>query len=144
MQPDSWSLGCNTTRMKDTIVPLLQQRMDKCTNEQFWAVASLTAADGFVVATHRDIAERIPPWFVLGAITTATIYGIWFVIQRHFAYYRNRKAMASLLAHEQDVPEFLKHKPNLCSINSLSGVVFYVSWIVAGCVLCYFVMRGPT
>jgi hypothetical protein len=118
--------------------------MDKCTNEQFWAVASLTAADGFVITSHKDILERTPSWLVLTAITVATIYGIWFVIQRHFGYYRNRKAMASLLTHERDVPEFLKREPNLCSLNSLSGVVFFVGWIVAGCILCYFVMLQST
>jgi hypothetical protein len=129
--------------MKDTIIQLLQQRMDKCTNEQFWAVASLTAADGFVVSSHKDIAEITPAWLVLTAISAAAIYGIWFVIQRHFAYYRNRRAMVTLLAHEHDAPDFLKRKSSPCSANSLSGVAFFVGWILAGCILCYFAMLQP-
>ena len=35
--------------MKETILQLLQQRMDKCTTEQFWAVAMVTGLDAFVL-----------------------------------------------------------------------------------------------
>ena len=68
-------------------------------------MASLTAADAFIVAS-RDILSKVP-WLVLTVLTAASLYAILFVIQRHRAYYRNRDAMAVLLAGECDVPEFL-------------------------------------
>ncbi len=124
--------------MKHTIIPLLQQRMDKCTREQFWAVAALTAADGFLATHVDDIASKIPSCILLFAMTAATVWGILIIVDRHFAFYRNRAALASLLKGEPDVPDFLKaHGDPIRSLFTLSGVVFYLGWVVLGCVLCY-------
>ena len=125
--------------MKETIINLLQKRMDKCTTEQFWAVASLTAADAFIVSSREQLLHGLPRWFLLALITFASVYGVLFVIQRHLGFYRNRDAMAALLSDERDVPEFLRDEPRRRSFNSLSGVMFYVGWIVLGCVVCYVV-----
>jgi hypothetical protein len=125
--------------MKEALIALLQQRMDKCTNEQFWAVASLTAADGFVISSWKQITASIPAWCILLAITCATIYGCCFIVGRHFAYYHSRGELARML-HDVDLaPKNLRRVPDSMSFNSLSGVVFYVGWIVAGCTLCFFV-----
>ena len=123
--------------MKETIIALLQQRMDKCTTEQFWAVASLTAADAFVVSGRDQLLQSLPRWVLLSLITFASAYGVLFVIQRHLGFYRNRDAMARLLADERDVPDFLRDEPRRRSFNSLSGVMFYVGWILLGCIICY-------
>ena len=40
--------------------------------------------------------------------------------------------MARLLADERDVPDFLRDEPRRRSFNSLSGVMFYVGWILLG------------
>src|SRR6266849_222986 len=96
-----------TLPMKDTIISLLQQRMDKCTREQVWAVAALTAADGFLATHVADIASKIPSCILLFAMTAATAWGIFIIVDRHFAYYKNRAALASLLEGEPDVPDFL-------------------------------------
>ena len=125
--------------MKDTLIILLQQRMDKCTTEQFWAVASLTTADGFVINCWSQITESVPAWMILGAITWATMYGAIFIISRHIAYYHNRRELARLLADVDIAPANLKRMPSLRSYNSLSGVVFYVSWILLGCFFCFVV-----
>ena len=124
--------------MKATMISLLQQRMDKCTNEQFWAVASLTAADAFIVTAGKNVWSKIPYPFLLGAITLVTAYGIYFIIHRHFAFYRNRTAIALLLADDPDAPDFLKTEPNLRTFNSLSGVAFYVVWVGLGYAMCLF------
>jgi hypothetical protein len=94
--------------MKDTIISLLQQRMDKCTREQVWAVAALTAADGFLATHVADIASKIPSCILLFAMTAATAWGIFIIVDRHFAYYKNRAALASLLEGEPDVPRLFK------------------------------------
>lgn len=124
--------------MKNTIASLLQTRMDKCTAEQFWAVATLTAADSFFISQSRGALASIPRCFLLFAVAAATIYGIWFVIGRHRAYYKNRLSLASLLSDEKDAPDWLKRPPNLSTRNSLSGVLFYVGCLVVGCILCFF------
>jgi hypothetical protein len=113
--------------MKETIITLLQQRMDKCTTEQFWAVASLTAADGFVIQS-----DKVSSGIALVAITIDTIYGVFFIFDRHFAFYRNRKLMGSLFKDERDAPDFLKTEPNPFRFYSLSGVLFYLLWVVLG------------
>src|SRR5437764_14677141 len=102
--------------MKSVIVPILQQRMDKCTSEQFWAVAALLAADAFVVDKRSVLLAAFPRWALLLFVCAATAYAIWFIIQRHVGYYRYRDDLAVLLAHEQDVPEFLQHEPRRHSL----------------------------
>jgi len=126
--------------MKSVIVSLLQQRMDKCTTEQFWAVAALLAADGFIVDKRDALIAALPWWLLLVFVTIASAYGIWFIVQRHIGYYRYRDDLAVLLAHERDVPEFLRHEPRRHSLNTLSGVTFYVVAVLIGLIVCYAVI----
>jgi hypothetical protein len=39
--------------MKNTIVPILQQRMDKCTNEQFWATGAIIGLNAFLLSQNK-------------------------------------------------------------------------------------------
>jgi len=105
--------------------------------EQFWAVASLTAADGFVISSWKEKTAAIPSWLILVAIAGATTYGASFIIGRHSAYYHNRRELARLLSNVDIAPENLRRMPNMKSFNSLSGVIFYVGWIALGCILCF-------
>jgi hypothetical protein len=125
--------------MKDIIIPLLQQRMDKCTNEQFWAVAVLSAADAFFISEGQGRLAAIPTWLALAMLTLGTAYGVLFIIDRHRAYYRNRDAMAKLLEGEPDVPDFMRGPSKLRTFTALSGVSFYVGCVIVGYVLCLFV-----
>jgi len=125
--------------MKEIIIPLLQQRMDKCTSEQFWTVGALTAADAFIITKGQVVGPKMPfSWILIALITVATVWGVRIIVSRHNAYYRNRAAMVLLLGNEKDVPDFLKNPANPWTFNSLSGVVFYVLWVVAGWGLCFF------
>jgi lysylphosphatidylglycerol synthetase-like protein (DUF2156 family) len=126
--------------MKSVIVPLLQQRMDKCTTEQFWAVAALLAADGFIVDKRAVLVAALPRWLLLVFVTVAGAYGVWFIVQRHIGYYRYRDDLAVLLAPEKDVPEFLRHEPRPHSLNRFSGVTFYVLAVLIGSVTCFAVI----
>jgi len=58
-----WFYSATRGPMKHTILSILQQRMDKCTNEQWWAVAALTAADAFIVTRHECWMEFVPGGF---------------------------------------------------------------------------------
>ena len=120
------------------MISLLQQRMDKCTTEQFWAVAILTGTDVFIITQAQNLAAKMPYWILLLVISLVTVWGVCFIVERHFGWYRSRHVLASLLQNEPDVPERLKRFPNFWSLNSLAfGVGFYVVWVLAGCVLCY-------
>jgi hypothetical protein len=124
--------------MKEAIVSLLQQRMDKCTTEQFWAVAILTGSDVFIITQAQNLAVKICYGILLVGISVATVWGVGFIIERHCGWYRSRVALASLLQNEPDVPRGLKTSPNFWDWKSLVfGVGFYVVWVLAGCVLCY-------
>ncbi len=124
--------------MKATMISLLQQRMDKCTTEQFWAVAILTGSDVFIITQSQNLAAKICYWILLVGITIATLWGVGFIIERHCGWYRSRVTLASLLQDEPDVPESLKGSPNIWYWKSVVfGFGFYVIWVVVGCVLCY-------
>jgi hypothetical protein len=106
--------------MKDTLIEVMQAQMDKCTNEQFWAVASVTAADGFFVTQRKDLAA-VPSWLALGMLGVATTYSIYFVIHRHVAYYRLHNARCDLLRDETRIPFFMKRRANPRHPKELSG-----------------------
>jgi hypothetical protein len=126
--------------MKTTIVMLLQQRMDKCTNEQFWAVAATTGMNAFLLSQKTTISSCINTTALLIILAVVTIYAIFFIINRHIGYYQNWNAMQNFLENESDVPNFMKLQLNPRSWKQLSGVVFYISWVVLGSigvVFCY-------
>ena len=126
--------------MKAAIINLLQQWADKCTAEQFWAVATLTGMNAFVITQKRDLLDVSPAWAVIAVVTILTIYGTYYVIHRHVSYYFFRAELAKLLGDEEEAPEFLKKCPPVWKGSSLSGVVFYVVWIVSLWVLSIIVI----
>lgn len=123
--------------MKEALLDSLQVQMDKCTNEQFWAVASLTAADGFFITQRKDLAA-VPHWVCMTLLTISMLYGARFIIHRHIAYYRLYNERAKLLQGEPDAPAFMKETANTRRFEALSGVTFYVGWVVAGYALCWY------
>ena len=123
--------------MKEAILQCLQQQMDKCTNEQFWAVTSLTAADGFFIIQRKDLAV-VPTWLCMTLLTISMFYGVRFIIHRHIAFFRLFNAKAKLLQGEPDAPAFMTETANMRRFEELSGVIFYVGWVVAGYALCWF------
>ena len=118
--------------MKQAMVNLLQQWADKCTTEQFWAVAALTGMNAFVIAQKKDLLDASPAWGIIAVVAILTIYGTWYVVHRHISYQFFRVELAKLLHDETEVPTFLKESPPLWKgFGALSGVVFYVLWIVS-------------
>lgn len=103
--------------------------MDKCTNEQFWAVATISGMDGFALTEGKTLIATLPNWALAFLVSVATAYAVWFVIQRHQGYYFYRSQLVALLTDEKDVPSFLRTPPRSKS-NILSGVTFYVGWVI--------------
>lgn len=122
--------------LKKTLIDLLQKRMDKCTNEQFWAVATLSALDAFVLTHHKLLLTTVALWVPMLLITVPATYACWFIVQRHRGYYFYRHHLSELLKDEQGIPCFLV-APRRSRINTFSGVAFYVG-IVLSFWMCVF------
>ena len=116
--------------MKEAIVNVLQQRMNKCTSEQFWAVATLTGFNAFIISQKEDILAALPSWGVLVAVGLATAWGVYYIIHRHIGYYFLCGELAELLKNEPGIPAFLKTCPNKWRGPSLTGVIFYAGWVL--------------
>src|SRR5438128_2588669 len=97
---------------KDTLISNLQQRMDKCTNEQFWAVAAMIAFYAALIARASALPTEIPKWLVAVVLSATAFYAAFFVIHRHKAYYSYRKDFAELLTDCSVAPQFMKKMRN--------------------------------
>ena len=118
--------------MKNTIVTILQHRMDKCTNEQFWATGAITGLTAFLLSQNETICLFFSRWAILAVSTVICISGIFYVHSRHVGYYATRKAMAKLLQDEKNIPDFMTNKVNIWTACSLIGFTFYSGIIVVG------------
>jgi hypothetical protein len=113
--------------MKNTLIQIYQQRMDKCTTEQFWAVALLAAMCGFILLQKKSLF-MIPHFLVGTAVIIVTIAAALYIYSRHkiYVYYDNH--FLNLVNDEEPYKEFrLLHKNNISKRAAvLSGVVFYL------------------
>ncbi len=64
---------------------LKQTRKDKCTTEQFWAVATVLGVNAFLLTQRSDLSF-IPPWIVIVHSAVISFYAAWFVIDRAKGY----------------------------------------------------------
>jgi hypothetical protein len=119
--------------MKETLAGIIQQRMDKCTVEQFWAVAALTGMQGFVITQKALLLESLPAFVIIFVTVVATLYVLGFVCMRHAIYRIYDAEFARLLADDADAPPFLKPGPVSWKrkVVFLSGVLFYSVWCFA-------------
>jgi hypothetical protein len=128
------------SQVKEAAVEVLQLRMDKCTTEQFWVVATLSGINAFAITQKRDLGS-VPPWVIIAAIVTATFYGIYFILTRHLAYYRYRAQQVELFQNEPGIPAGMKQSLHPWKGQALSGVVFYSVLLLAVAALTIYLFR---
>lgn len=116
--------------LNESLLEVLQQRMDKCTTEQFWAVGAITGLDAFLLTQADEILRVLAPWQVIAAVAALALYGVSFVVSRHVGYFRLYDAQVDLVGDEPGVPPIFRSPPSRWSGGSLSGVLFYSLWIV--------------
>lgn len=116
--------------MRAEIVSILQTRMDKCTTEQFWAVAAVTALNAYLLSEKHTISSSFPVWAVLGIVIAVAGYAIYFVVNRHIAYVTLGNGLADLLAEDESLPAFLREHHHPWKGHSVSGLVFYCGGIL--------------
>jgi hypothetical protein len=114
----------------DSALNYLAACAEKCTAEQHWVVASVTAVDAaFVAAAARLHPEFWLTGFAIVVLIVACVIGLRFIKRRHNDYYFYRDAIATLLK-EKNVPTILKKPANRNTPEAHSGVVLYSLWIV--------------
>ncbi|SRR6266404_2545289 len=64
---------------------LKQTQKDKCTTEQFWAVATVLGINAFLLTQRSDLTF-VPQWVVIVHSALVSFYGAWFVTDRAVAY----------------------------------------------------------
>ena len=124
--------------MKETILTILQERMNKCTSEQFWAVGLITGLDAFVFMQYSKILDVFPKWSVIFLCVFIGALSIYYVIDRHKNYYNYHKSFVSLVKEEPDVPLPMKSEKKPWDRNSLIGTGFYIGWLVLVTVAVFF------
>lgn len=64
---------------------LKQTQKDKCTTEQFWAVATVLGINAFLLTQRSDLVF-VPRWVVIAHSAFVSLYAAWFVIDRAKEY----------------------------------------------------------
>lgn len=126
--------------MKAAAAEILQIRMDKCTTEQFWVVATLSGMHALAITQKKDLGN-INPWVIIATIVLATGYGLYFIVTRHLAYYRYRAQQVELFQNEPGIPAGMKESLHPWKGQALSGVGFYSVLLLAFAALTIYLFR---
>jgi len=114
--------------MKEALLHVYQQRLDKCTSEQFWAVALLASLCAFVLLQRSSLAP-IPAWIVGLGVALTTFAAAAFVYSRHRIYLFYDARLVELARGSgvgADLPHPAERTPSKRLALS-SGVVFYLA-----------------
>ena len=103
--------------------------MEKCTSEQHWVVASVTAVDAAFIASAEHFKLDCARVAATTLLAVALVYGVYFVWLRHNAYYFYRDALAKMLKDEDYLPPELRAPADRRSIHALSGILAYSLWV---------------
>ena len=116
--------------MKETLVSVFQQRMDKCTYEQFWLCAVITGLNGFIVSQRDNIVGVVSLWSIILALLFLVSYGIFYLMHRHISHYKNRDIFLELIKGQNDVLDMLGKPNKPYDFYSFIGTGFYIAWII--------------
>lgn len=106
--------------MDDSFINIYQTRMDKCTREQFWAVALLSSMNGFVIIQKDVLISVLCPVHIVIGIIFATLICAAFIISRHFIYLHYDKLIKPIIGSK------IKLKSITKNTAMLSGVFLYI------------------
>jgi hypothetical protein len=115
----------------DHVFAHLQACAEKCTAEQHWVVAAVTAADGaFIAAAEHVQLGPCTRLFAAVILIVALIAGVWLVWLRHSAYFFYRDAIAKMLEDKHYLPSDLRKPAARNTAAALSGALIYSLWII--------------
>jgi hypothetical protein len=115
----------------DTVFVHLQACAEKCTAEQHWVVASVTAVDAaFVAAAEHAQFGLCMRLFAATILIVALVAGLCLVWLRHCAYFFYRDAIAKMLETKHYLPSELREPATRNTLSGLSGALIYSLWII--------------
>jgi hypothetical protein len=112
--------------MKDTLISILQQRMDKCTSQQFWSVTTASGITFFYLSHAQEIGMP----FLKLAILAILVINWLYIANAHIVYYSNQSIQARLISEGNTSAKELEKSGNPSSKNLLHGVALFTIWIV--------------
>jgi hypothetical protein len=96
--------------MKDTLALILQGRMDKCQNEQYWVCAGMLAIHTLLITQKEFFLDHLCKGTVLISLVVLTGLTFYFIYNRKKNYYLYRKDLAELLHDVSDAPKYMKDR----------------------------------
>jgi len=116
--------------MREALLSMLQQKMDGCARDQFWAVAAVSGLNGLLVSKAGDLEGLVPTLALFCAVLPAGAYAVYYIIHRHKSYYRYSEVVADLIADEESVPAWMKVVRRPREVGTWLGTAFYVYWVI--------------
>ncbi len=123
--------------MNDTRIKLRADEKQKCTTEQFWAVATFVGVNGFLLA--RDPLFPYCPCWVVIPITLLDVYAIAYILIRTLAYARIDRRLHNLLNErpkDQGVAELRLSWRDIWGGTGLYLLLIIVSWVAVVAKYC--------
>jgi len=118
-----------------------QQRMDKCTTEQFWMVALLGGMNGFIIAQKELLSLALGTTALVAAVVIASLVGVVFVLSRHLVYRHYDQAITPHLAEaSKRVGKSKLLRAGRIAVR-YSGVIIYLFVILASGTATVLVLR---
>ena len=121
--------------MKKVLISILQQKMDGCSRDQFWAVAAVSGLNGFFVSQAEDLGKLMPAWVLVCAVLVAGAIAVYYIVHRHVSFYRYSADVAHLLAEEESAPAWMKTARHPSDVATWLGSGFYVCWVAGATTL---------
>lgn len=116
--------------MKPGEIEIYQQRMDKCTVEQFWMVALIGGMNGFMMTQKDLLTSALGTAAMCISAGLTLLVGIAYVLSRHAIYVHYERIVAGYLSRGSDA-EAVRIPGYRVAVAKLSGVVIYTLMILA-------------
>ena len=117
--------------MEERVIELLQQRMNKCMNDQFWGVAAIAALNAFLITQKEVLLGALPAAVYIIALIVAAPFAEYYVYHRHMEYYRAKNDITRRLkAVGVKRPAFMDHESYPWEWSSCVGFTFCTLWIL--------------
>lgn len=124
--------------MEKALVQIIKQSMDKCTVEQFWAVAITIGINSFLISNVKDfIDDKIFLVAILIFSTLLTFYAVFFIFHRSRAHVKHANILYQIIKSSNeltaDIKDFFKTSGKF-KASDFSGSGFY-----SAIVLCIYI-----
>ncbi len=129
--------------MKETLVQIYQHRMDRCQNEQVWALAVFAGLCALVVAEKETFLRSMSASSIQWGLGMIGLTALWFLFERLRGYYRYRNQIARYLQGESVADPWIKQESHPLSANGSMWVVVFLMGIVVPYLAVARILEAP-